>query len=69
MLLEIVELCESFTYCVSPCLYFDHPGQVGLGNRTLFVWESAGQCVGGIDEFNLSTCVNMAMEKVLPYFE
>ena len=53
--MEIVELCESFTSCVSPCLYFDHPGLVGLGNRTLFVWGSAGQCVGGIDEFDSST--------------
>jgi len=53
--MEIVELCESFTSCVSPCLYFDHPCQVGLGNRTLFVWGSAGQCVGGIDEFDSST--------------
>ena len=53
--MEIVELCESFTSCVSPCLYFDHPGQVGLGNRTLFEWGSPGQCVGGIDEFDSST--------------
>ena len=49
------ELCESFTSCVSSCLYFDHPGQEGLGNRTLYVWGSAGQCVGGIDEFDSST--------------
>ena len=53
--MEIVELCGSFTSCVSPCLYFDHHGQVGLGNCTLFVWGSAGQYVRGIDEFDSST--------------
>ena len=70
VLMGIVELCESFTSYYSPCLYFDHPGPVGLGNHTMFVWGSAGQCVGGIDEFDSSTScssVKMAMEKVLTH--
>ena len=25
-----------------------------MGNRKLFVWGNAGQCVGGIDEFDSS---------------
>ena len=45
-------LCEF--YCCSPCLFFDQPGKVGLGIDTLFVWESSGQCVGEIDEFDWS---------------
>ena len=43
---------REFYLCVSLCLFFDHPGQVGLGNRTLLVLGSAGQCVVGIDEFD-----------------